>query len=89
MAAAIQRRLLPTDSPHLDGFELVGWSRPARHVGGDYYDFLSLDEGRVGAVLADVSGKGLPAALMVFLMWQFTALQPYLITEENSASKSD
>jgi sigma-B regulation protein RsbU (phosphoserine phosphatase) len=65
LAAAIQRRLLPTDSPHLDGFELVGWSRPARHVGGDYYDFLSLDEGRVGAVLADVSGKGLPAALMV------------------------
>jgi sigma-B regulation protein RsbU (phosphoserine phosphatase) len=47
LAAAIQRRLLPTDSPHLDGFELVGWSRPARHVGGDYYDFLSLDEGRM------------------------------------------
>jgi sigma-B regulation protein RsbU (phosphoserine phosphatase) len=65
LAAAIQRRLLPTDFPRLDGFELVGWSRPARHVGGDYYDFLSLDEGRVGAVLADVSGKGLPAALMV------------------------
>jgi sigma-B regulation protein RsbU (phosphoserine phosphatase) len=60
LAAAIQRRLLPTDFPRLDGFELVGWSRPARHVGGDYYDFLSLDEGRVGAVLADVSGKGLP-----------------------------
>jgi sigma-B regulation protein RsbU (phosphoserine phosphatase) len=65
LAAEIQRRLLPTDFPRLEGFELVGWSRPARHVGGDYYDFLSLAEDRVAAVLADVSGKGLPAALMV------------------------
>ncbi|MEE9561964.1 MAG: SpoIIE family protein phosphatase [Thermoanaerobaculia bacterium] len=65
LAAEIQRRLLPTDFPRLEGFELVGWSRPARHVGGDYYDFLSLAEDRVTAVLADVSGKGLPAALMV------------------------
>ena len=65
LAAEIQRRLLPTDFPRLEGFELVGWSRPARHVGGDYYDFLSLSEDRVTAVLADVSGKGLPATLMV------------------------
>jgi sigma-B regulation protein RsbU (phosphoserine phosphatase) len=65
LAAEIQRRLLPTDFPRLEGFELVGWSRPARHVGGDYYDFLSLSENKVAAVLADVSGKGLPAALMV------------------------
>lgn len=65
LAADIQRRLLPTAIPVAEGFELAGWSRPARHVGGDFYDLMRLKEGRVGAVLADVSGKGLPAALMV------------------------
>lgn len=65
LAADIQRRLLPTVFPRLEGFELTGWSRPARHVGGDYYDLLRVRDGRVAAVLADVSGKGLPAALMV------------------------
>jgi len=65
LAADIQRRLLPTAFPVVEGFELAGWSRPARHVGGDFYDLMRLQQGRVGAVLADVSGKGLPAALMV------------------------
>jgi sigma-B regulation protein RsbU (phosphoserine phosphatase) len=65
LAADIQRRLLPTVFPRLEGFELAGWSRPARHVGGDYYDLLRLPGDRVAAILADVSGKGLPAALMV------------------------
>ncbi len=65
LAADIQRRLLPTAFPVVQGFELAGWSRPARHVGGDFYDLMRLKQGRVGAVLADVSGKGLPAALMV------------------------
>ncbi len=65
LAADIQRRLLPTVFPRLEGFELTGWSRPARHVGGDYYDLLRLRDDRVALVLADVSGKGLPAALMV------------------------
>ena len=65
LAADIQRRLLPTIFPRLKGFELAGWSRPARHVGGDYYDLLRIRNDRVAAVLADVSGKGMPAALMV------------------------
>lgn len=65
LAAEIQRRLLPTAFPRIEGFDLAGWSRPARHVGGDYYDLLRLPRSRVAAVLADVSGKGLPAALMV------------------------
>jgi sigma-B regulation protein RsbU (phosphoserine phosphatase) len=65
LAADIQRRLLPEVLPKLDGYELAGWSRPARHVGGDYYDFMSVRDQKVTAVLADVSGKGMPAALMV------------------------
>ena len=65
LAADIQQRLLPKSYPAVEGFELVGWSRPARHVGGDYYNLLARPGGRVAAVVADVSGKGMPAALMV------------------------
>ena len=65
IAADIQQRLLPTSYPDIEGFELAGWSRPARHVGGDYYNLLARPGGRLAAVVADVSGKGMPAALMV------------------------
>jgi len=64
LAADIQRRLLPANMPEVEGYEVVGWNRSARHVGGDYYDFI---EGEYGLtlLLADVSGKGMPAALLV------------------------
>ncbi len=65
LAAEIQRRLLPDTLPKLDGLELTGWNRPARQVGGDYYDLLPLAGGCFAAVVADVTGKGMPAALMV------------------------
>lgn len=73
LAAEIQRQILPKGVPDVPGYELAGWNRPAREVGGDYYDFISLAPGddsrqaveRLGLALADVSGKGVPAALMV------------------------
>lgn len=71
LAADIQRLILPRGVPETPGFELYGWNRPAREVGGDYYDFIRLTEHRkvdgasVGVILGDVSGKGVPAALMV------------------------
>jgi len=66
LASQIQREILPAAAPDVPGWELVGWNRPARHVGGDYYDFFVADEGkRVPLVLGDVSGKGVPAALLV------------------------
>ena len=65
LAAEIQRRLLPKEMPALDGFEIVGWNRPTWQVGGDYFDFLPLADGRLGLVVADVTGKGLAAALLV------------------------
>ena len=64
-ASEIQRSFLPPDSPPLHGYELAGLNIPCRTVGGDYYDFLKYHDGRVGLVVADVSGKGLPAALMM------------------------
>ncbi len=63
MARAVQKSLLPTQTPTIPGFTLVADWRPAREVAGDFYDFFSLPDGRWGMVLADVSGKGAPAAL--------------------------
>lgn len=65
LAAQIQRQILPKGAPVVPGYELIGWYRPARQVGGDYYDLFRREDGRVGLVLGDVSGKGMPAALMV------------------------
>jgi sigma-B regulation protein RsbU (phosphoserine phosphatase) len=65
VAAEIQRQILPKGAPAVAGYQLVGWNRPARQVGGDYYDLLALPDGRVELVVGDVSGKGIPAALMV------------------------
>ncbi len=67
LASEIQRQILPKGLPSVEGWELVGWNRPARHVGGDYYDLFRLeDDGRrLAVVVGDVSGKGVPAALLV------------------------
>ncbi|HJZ82118.1 MAG TPA: GAF domain-containing SpoIIE family protein phosphatase, partial [Pyrinomonadaceae bacterium] len=64
-ARAIQTGLFPAASPHLDGFEISGVCMPCREVGGDWYDYIPLDDGRVAVVLADVAGKGIGAALLM------------------------
>ncbi|MDM7916410.1 MAG: PP2C family protein-serine/threonine phosphatase, partial [Candidatus Eisenbacteria bacterium] len=65
LARLIQNRLLPSGPPDLERVELAGISMPAREVGGDYFDYLVLDNGLVGIAVADVSGKGAPAALLM------------------------
>jgi len=65
LAREVQARLFPRNVPHFESFDCAGKCLPARHVGGDYYDFLDLGNGRVGVVVADVSGKGIAAALMM------------------------
>jgi HAMP domain-containing protein len=65
LARRIQARLLPTAPPEVEGLELAGTSESAREVGGDYYDYLPLGDGRVALVIADVSGKGVGAALLM------------------------
>jgi phosphoserine phosphatase RsbU/P len=64
-ARAIQQALLPKCSPYIPGFAVSGLSIPAGAVGGDWYDFISFDDGCWGLVLADVSGKGTAAALLM------------------------
>jgi phosphoserine phosphatase RsbU/P len=64
-ARSIQQALLPRSSPLIPGFRVSGLSIPAGAVGGDWYDFIPLSDGRWGLVLADVSGKGTAAALLM------------------------
>ncbi|MCB1183798.1 PP2C family protein-serine/threonine phosphatase [bacterium] len=64
-ARAIQERLLPRGEPHLRDFEVAGASIPSREIGGDYYDFLAQDGEKIGIAIGDVSGKGMPAALLM------------------------
>jgi sigma-B regulation protein RsbU (phosphoserine phosphatase) len=64
-AQKIQQALLPRSSPYIPGFAISGLSTPAGAVGGDWYDFIPFDDGRWGLVLADVSGKGTAAALLM------------------------
>jgi sigma-B regulation protein RsbU (phosphoserine phosphatase) len=64
MAAEVQQELFPRVLPKVPGLDYAGICRPARGVSGDYYDFLELGDGRLGFLLADVSGKGMSAALL-------------------------
>ena len=64
-AALIQTSLLPAKAPEVKGFSLGGFNVPCRTVGGDYYDFIEFPDGHLAAIVADVSGKGLAASLMM------------------------
>jgi len=66
-ARGIQQSFLPESPPIIEGFELAALNLPARQVGGDFYDFIPVSEGKWGIIIADVSGKGVPAALFMAL----------------------
>jgi sigma-B regulation protein RsbU (phosphoserine phosphatase) len=65
LAAEVQQRLLPSGAPKCVAMEVAGFCEPARGVGGDYYDFLNFDNRQLGLAIADVAGKGMPAALLM------------------------
>ena len=65
LASDVQRRLLPDAPPQVDGVDFAAASVPARRIGGDYYDFVELRDRAIGIALADVSGKGVAAALIM------------------------
>jgi sigma-B regulation protein RsbU (phosphoserine phosphatase) len=65
MARRIQSQLLPSGSPEIPGYQLSATTIPSRHVAGDYYDFEVLDDSSLVLVVADVSGKGIPASLLM------------------------
>lgn len=65
LAARIQADLLPKEAPQIPGYDIAGRSIPAQVVGGDYFDFIPIDDGRIAICLGDVTGKGLPASLLM------------------------
>ena len=65
VAQRIQQASLPKEVPKLEGWQFAPYYQPAREVGGDFYDFFELGEGRVGVVVGDATGKGVPAALVM------------------------
>jgi serine phosphatase RsbU (regulator of sigma subunit) len=64
MARSIQQALLPQGLPQLEDWQITPYYQPAREVGGDFYDFFELEDGRLGVVEGDATGKGMPAALV-------------------------
>lgn len=78
IAGSIQRRLLPKEIPLIPGYEVDATARPCKTVGGDYYDIIELGGGNYALVVADVSGKGIPAALLVSTL--HAALHAYIET---------
>src|SRR5215218_351353 len=65
VARRIQQASLPKEVPTLEDWQINPYYQPAREVGGDFYDFLELADGRLGVVVGDATGKGVPAALMM------------------------
>jgi serine phosphatase RsbU (regulator of sigma subunit) len=67
IASGIQKNILPTEAPEIPGVELAATNIPAREVGGDFYDYVPVQDGLWGLTIADVSGKGMPAAIFMGL----------------------
>ena len=81
VATEIQRGMLPKDIPARNDFELYATMTPAKEVGGDFYDFYFLDEKHLAITVADVSGKGIPAAL--FMVISKTILNNFMVSTHN------
>src|SRR5260370_42129933 len=65
IARDIQRILLPSEAPAIKGFQISGINSPARQVSGDYFDYIKVDEERLGVAIPDVSGKGGPDSIIM------------------------
>ncbi len=78
LASQIQADLLPKGSPQLEGYEIAGATFPARTIGGDYFDFIPVEDTKVALCLGDVSGKGLTAALLMANLQASLRAQTYL-----------
>lgn len=81
MAGEIQRKLLPDASPEIPGFEMFATNIPAKSVGGDYYDFLTITDNHFAFCIADITGKGMPAAMLMASL-QATFRSQVLVDEE-------
>jgi serine phosphatase RsbU (regulator of sigma subunit) len=79
----VQKSLLPASNPNIPGFDIAGMCKPAEEVGGDYYDFIPLGKHKIGMIVGDVSGKGIPASFYMTLTKGF--IQSHI--NENTSPK--
>ena len=84
LAASVQKHLFPVDAPQSPQIQISGYCKPAGFVGGDYYDFMQLDNGQIGMAVADVAGKGFSAALLTFMIHAF--LRSQALTSGNGSA---
>jgi len=75
IAEELQANLLPRKVPQIPGYDVSAYYRPSREVGGDYYDFIEIDENRSGLIVADVSGKGVPGSLVMAMARAFIRME--------------
>jgi serine phosphatase RsbU (regulator of sigma subunit) len=85
VAHEVQRGFLPEHPPAVDGYQFYDYYEPANHVGGDYYDYIRLPDGRVAVIVADVVGHGIAAAL---LMAKLSAESRYSLASEEHVAKA-
>ena len=88
LARRIQQGLLPKENPSLKGLDVAGISVPALTVGGDYFDFIQIDQHRLLIVIADVSGKGMPAALYMSKVQGMVQLAAHMYTSPKEMLKN-
>ncbi len=84
VGAQIQRSLLPSEGPRLDGYDIRGANRSCFEIGGDYYDFIPLADGKLAVIIADVAGKGVGAALLMAALQ--ASLRALLLTAPEPAT---
>jgi serine phosphatase RsbU (regulator of sigma subunit) len=85
LAHEVQKSFLPQQCPQHHGYEFYEYYRPANHVGGDYYDYISLPDGRTAVIVADVVGHGVAAAM---LMAKLSAEAKYCLASEHDPSQA-
>jgi sigma-B regulation protein RsbU (phosphoserine phosphatase) len=86
LAGVVQRRMIPEQAPSMPGLDIAAMYIPCFDVGGDFYDFLRLSDSRLAVAIADVMGKGIPAAIMMSLFRG--AVRAYVDTESNKGAVS-
>ena len=75
IASEIQSKLVPKEMPQIPGYDVGAYYRPSKEVGGDYYDFMQIDDEHLGIVVADVSGKGVPGSLVMSMARAFIRME--------------
>lgn len=87
LASSIQKKMLPANDPELNGYAVAGKSITAQEVGGDYFDYIQMDENRWALCLGDISGKGLPASLLMTNLQAILRAQALHLTEPGEILK--